>query len=457
MDYLGALILAAGQGTRMKSNVPKVLHNLCGKPMIQHVLDNTTNITDNISLVIGYQGEKIKEYLSKTNYYNIEFVYQEKQLGTGDAVKIAQDLLPDSGKVIVLCGDTPLISAESLKGLFQRGDEHDAVILTAKVPDPFGYGRIIRDSDNRVTSITEAKNLTSNQIEINEINTGTYCFDIEQLKKYLPQLKADSTKGEYYLTDVISLMVKENHSVGTLLLDDYREGLGINDLSQLAEAAKVMRNKINYNLMLEGVTIVDPDSTYIDKEVSIGNDTIIYPQTLIEGETEIGSDCQIGPNTTIKDTTIKDKVMLKNSVVEECIIREESKIGPFAYLRPGTDIGCGVKIGDFVEVKNSNIASGSKVPHLSYVGDADIEEGVNFGAGTIVVNYDGVNKHRTLVAKNSFIGCNSNLIAPIKIGEGSYIAAGSTINKDVTEGCVAFARCRQENKPGLAKRFLKKE
>ncbi len=457
MDYVGAIILAAGQGKRMKSSVPKVLHNLCGKPIIQHVLDHTSSIADSIYLVIGYQGEEVKEYLNKTNYYNIEFVYQEQQRGTGDAVKMAQDLLPDNGKVLVLCGDTPLISAESLKGLFQMGSEHDVVILTAKVPNPYGYGRIIRDKDNRVITIEEEKNLNPNQAKVDEINTGTYCFAIDKLKKYLPQIEADSDKGEYYLTDIISLMVKEGHSIGAFLLDDYREGLGINDLYQLAEAAKVMRNEINYNLMTEGVTIVDPDSTYIDKGVSIGNDTIIYPQTLIEGKTEIGSGCQIGPNTTIRDTIIKDRVMLTNSVVEECIIREEAKIGPFAYLRPGNDIGHGVKIGDFVEVKNSNIANGSKIPHLSYVGDADVGEGVNFGAGTIIVNYDGTHKHRTMVARNSFIGCNSNLIAPLKIGEGSYIAAGSTINKDVAEGSMVFARCRQENKPGLAKRFLKKE
>ena len=456
MSFAGAIILAAGQGTRMKSSTPKVLHDLCGKPMVKHVVDVVSSLTDNIYLVIGHQGEDVKNYLENEGL-SLNYVFQEQQYGTAHAVQMALDELPDEGKVLVLCADTPLLREESLEELFQMENKTAAFTLTAQVPDPTGYGRILRDKEGFVFSILEDRNTNAKQAKIKEVNTGTYCFNLQHLKKYITQIKPDPIKGEYYLTDIISLMVENNLVVKSLTLNDYRDGLGINDFSQLAEAAAIMRQRINHHLMLAGVNIIDPATTYIDFQAEVGVETVILPQTMITGNTKIGQGCRLGPATTVQNSRVEDGVTIKNSVIEESIIGKESNVGPYAYLRPGTEIGEGVKIGDFVEVKNSHVEEGTKIPHLSYIGDADIESGVNFGAGTIIVNYDGQNKHRTKVEEGAFIGCNSNLIAPIKVGRGSYIAAGSTVNQDVPEESLAFARCRQENKHGLAKRFLKKK
>ncbi len=453
MELSGAVILAAGKGKRMKTETPKVLNRICGKPLIRHVLDGVSGLSSRIIIVIGYQGEQVKEEMGES----FSYVLQEEQKGTGHAVMQAMPYLPEEGKVLIMCGDTPLFTRESLGDLAKESENGDAALLTAEVPHPRGYGRVIRDENNRVVSIVEESQANDKQRQIREINTGTYCVKAELLKKYLPQVKPDPHNGEYYLTEIISLLVRDNYNVIPCTLEDYRESLGVNDLKQLSEAEEVMRRRINRDLMLSGVRLMDPATTYIDAGVQVGSGTVIYPQTVIEGESIIGKNCTIGPSVFLKNVAMGNGVKVKYTEAEDAGADEDSVIGPFAYLRPGTSLGAGVKVGDFVEVKNSSLGESTKVPHLTYVGDADVGPEVNFGAGSIVVNYDGRKKHRTRVEEGAFIGCNSNLIAPITIGKGAYVAAGTTLNQDVPEYALAIGRAPQENKPDLAKRFIKKK
>ncbi len=449
MEVAGVLVLAAGAGTRMNTETPKVLHTMCGKTLVGHVLDSVKGLSARPIIVIGHQGERIREYLGE----DYSYVYQENPSGTGHAVMEAVHLLPDQGRLVILCGDTPLLSEASLRKLVEASSQGDAGVLTAEVPAPKGYGRIIRAEEQRIQGIVEEAEASSREKEIQEINTGTYCIEAQVLKKFLPQLKPSPNKGEYYLTDVITLMSAQGHKVIPSLLEDHRESMGVNTLAELYEAEKIMRQKINHALMDSGVRIVDPSTTYIDKGVKIGPDSIIYPHTYIEGNSILGEYNFIGPSSHLQEVKTGRSVCIRQSVVEDSTIGDYSTVGPFAYLRPGSYLEREVKVGDFVEIKNSTLGERTKVPHLSYVGDAEVGAEVNFGAGSIIVNYDGRKKHRTVVERGAFIGCNSNLIAPIRIGEGAYVGAGSTVSSDVPAEALALERSSQVNKPDIAKKL----
>ncbi len=450
---VSTVILAAGEGKRMKSSLPKVLHSFCGRSLVGHVVAAASKVSSDLIIVVGHGRENVQSQLGNAARY----VYQEQQLGTGHAVMQAVPLLPREGTVLVLCGDTPLLSADALKKLLRAhmAAKAAATVLTADVPAPGGYGRIVRTPTDTLLKIVEENDATLEEQKISEINTGTYIFNAAELFGALTQLKNDNSQGEFYLTDCLAILRSGGHEVAAYRLDDYRLALGVNDRLQLAEAAKLMRERINTELMLAGVTIVDPSSTYIDAGIKIGRDTVLHPGTILGGETTVGENCAIGPFSEISNSRLGCHVTVRHSVVTESVLDDNVAVGPFAHLRPGTRLRQGVKIGDFVEIKNSDIGSLSKIPHLSYVGDAQVGSEVNIGAGTIVVNYDGKNKHVTSIEDGAFIGCNSNLVAPLTIGKGAFIAAGSTITKDVPSGALSLARPRQINKENLGRRFLK--
>lgn len=455
LDNVSAVILAAGEGKRMKSKHPKVSHKLLGKSMLQHLADTLreAGIYD-IVVVIGHQADEVKECVDG----QVKFVLQQEQKGTAHAVMCAADLIKDNcGITLILNGDAPLILPETIKSLtsFHKDHGYQGTVITSDLKDPAGYGRIVKDFSGAIEKIVEEKDATEQEKKINEINSGMYCFDTQALVNALKYVNNNNAQHEYYLTDVIGIMKEHKLSVGAYKVQDNTEILGINSRVELAEAIKVMRDRIVKKHMLEGVTIIDPDSVYIDKAVSIGMDTVIYPGAIIEGSTVIGENCIIGPNTRLSDAVLCDEVEIESSVVLNSEIKSRAKIGPFAYIRPESVIGEGVKVGDFVEVKKSVIGKGTKASHLTYIGDAEVGENVNFGCGTITVNYDGSVKHKTVIGNNAFIGCNTNLVAPVKVNDGTYIAAGSTITDDVPEGALAIARARQVNKEGwVAKRNL---
>ena len=452
MGQLWAVVLAAGEGKRMRSRLPKVLHPICGRPMLGYILDSAAAVAGDLVVVIGHEAGLVKEAVGP----RWKCVVQQQQLGTGHALLQTLPHLPEEGSLLVLCGDTPLLNAGRLKQLAAAHGRNAATVASAFLPDPTGYGRIIRDESGLIQRVVEERDASLTEKKIREINTGTYCFDLKLLKRFLPRLSSDNAQGEYYLPDVLALLREQGFALGSYLIEDYRVALGINDRSQLAEAAAIWRERINRDLMLQGVSMIDPCTTYIDYGVSIGPDTVIAPNTIIAGKTKIGSSCEIGPCAHLRDAELHNGVILRHSVVEESLVESGAVVGPFAYIRPGCRIGRKVKIGDFVEVKNSVVGKGTKIPHLSYVGDADIQDAVNLGAGVIIVNYDGRRKHRTAIGNGAFIGCNSNLISPLEIGENAYIAAGSTVTDDVPPGALALGRARQENRPGVAYRLLKK-
>ena len=445
-----AVVLAAGEGTRMKSSTPKVLHNICGQAMVNYVIKAASPLVDKQIIVVGYGGDLVQRALGENFFY----AWQKQQLGTGHALSQCLPFLPSQGETLVLCGDTPLLRSETLQRLVQQKSGQDGVILTAEPVDPTGYGRIIRDDAGNVLKIVEEKDADPSEKRVHEINAGSYIFSNEVLHEFVPLLGNLNAKGEYYLTDLIHLLVGKGHKVSTCILSDFEEARGVNDRLQLAAASRAIRIRINEKLMKEGVTMVDPDTTYIDQGVSIGADTIVYPQTIIEGESTVGKNCVLGPSTHLKDAALADGVTCRASVMLESSAGEGALIGPYSYLRPGTKIGPGVKIGDFVEIKNSSIGEKAKIPHLSYVGDASVEAEVNLGAGTIVVNFDGKAKHKTVIEEGAFVGCNSNLIAPLKIGKKAFIAAGSTVTRDVPSKALFLARPPETIKEGMAIRFL---
>ena len=455
--YKCALILAAGQGKRIKSNLPKVLHKVCGKEKVKHVIDTVKKAEiQDINLIIGKGAELVEE---KTKDTGVTYSLQAEQLGTGHAVKCAKKFLENkSGVVAVFTGDTPLIKQSTVESLINDhiNNKNAATILTAMVDDPTGYGRIVRDESGKVLKIVEHKDCNEEELKIKEMNSAIYCFDIELLVKSLDKLNNNNKQGEYYLTDVIGILKDEGYSIGAVVTD-IEETIGVNSRVQLAEAEEILRNRINTIHMENGVTLIDPKTTYIGADVEIGKDTIIYPNNILEGNTVIGENCLLYQNSRIKDSVIGNEVDIQSSVILDSKIGDNTTVGPFAYIRPDSIIGKSTRIGDFVEIKKATIGDGTKVSHLTYIGDAEVGSGCNFGCGTVVVNYDGKEKHKTIIGDHSFIGCNTNLVSPVKVGDNTYIAAGSTITAEVKEGDLAVARAKQRNISGwVEKRGLKK-
>lgn len=440
-----ALILAAGQGTRMKSTAPKVLHKVFDKALIEYPILAAHYVgAKEVCIIVGHCAEEVQKALGDTAVYAL----QKEQLGTGHAVMQAIDFIDDDGEVLILYGDTPLITGETLERMlsFHRENKNGATVLSAVIDDPTGYGRIVRSANGAFTKIVEQKDAAENEKGIKEINGGMYVFDAALLKYALSKLTNNNVQNEYYLTDTIEILLSGGYKVDALPADHAEDILGVNSREQLAEVTEIMKQRINSKHMINGVTLVDPNNTYIGSSVVIGKDTIIEPGCMIEGDTKIGEGCTIGYHSKIKNTIISKDVTIEISVITDSMIDEGTHIGPFAYLRPNSRIGKHIKVGDFVEIKNATIGDGTKISHLTYIGDADVGENVNFGCGTVVVNYDGKNKHRTTIKDNAFIGCNTNLISPVVVEEGAYTAAGSTITKTVPKNSLGIARARQENK-----------
>ncbi|NLZ28225.1 MAG: bifunctional UDP-N-acetylglucosamine diphosphorylase/glucosamine-1-phosphate N-acetyltransferase GlmU [Firmicutes bacterium] len=453
MGCTAAIILLNGEVASCTDSCrPRLGQALCGKPMVEYVVDGVHSLTKNLIFLGGPREEELQSLPGAEWAHCIPGEWPQDP---GAEVKPLTDVLPDSGSVLLLHGNMPLLLPRTLKEMVEEARERDAVLLAAKMPDPSGYRRVIRKGNGDIRVAVDDGGAAAEKKMTAEMDTGAYCLAARMLKKYLMRAGSRNMADGCFFANIISSMIEDGLNVGAVVVEDIGESLKINDYLQLAAAVKILRGRINNRLLETGVNIIDPNSTFIDEGVEVGNGTTIYPQTIVEGGSRIGSGCRIGPGTHLRDTSVDDGCSVKNSVAEESTINKGANIGPFAYLRPGTVIGAGVKIGNFVEVKNSGVGAGSKIPHLSYIGDADIETGVNFGAGSIIVNYDGQIKHRTSVGKDSFIGCNSNLIAPIRIGAGAYVAAGSTLNKDVPAGALALGRAPQINKNGMAKRFLK--
>lgn len=447
-----SIILAAGEGTRMKSKTPKVLHKICGKPILEYVIKASkgANIEKNY-VIVGHGGEEVKEQFKDSNVvFKTQPIGEEYPYGTGYAVMQAMDHIEDNSNVVILYGDTPLITDKTIKTLIDYHNEkdYDGTVLTAYLEDPTGYGRIVRDEDGQMLKIAEQKDATVEELNIKEINTGIYCFKGNRLKDALGKIDHDNAQGEYYITDVITILREEGSRVGAYLIEDSREIHGINSRVQLAFCQRIMRDRINQNHMENGITIINPENTYIEADVCIGRDSIIYPGAIIIGDTTVGEDCIIGENCRIEDSEIGNSVEIYSSTISESTVEEGCLIGPYAHLRPNSHLGKNVKIGNFVEVKNSTVGDNSKAGHLAYIGDADVGKNVNVGCGVVFVNYDGRSKFRTLVEDNVFIGSNSNLVAPVVVKEWGYIAAGSTITDEVKEGNLSIARSRQVNIDG---------
>jgi bifunctional UDP-N-acetylglucosamine pyrophosphorylase/glucosamine-1-phosphate N-acetyltransferase len=455
--YKCAAILAAGEGKRMKSETPKVLHKVCGKEMVNHVIDIMRKAgMEDVNVIVGKGAEKVK---AGTANRNVSYSLQEVQLGTGHAVMSAKDFLNGkSGVVAIFTGDAPLIKEETVNKFLAFHEEggFKASILTSVIENPAHYGRVIRNTSDEVEKIVEAKDCNEEEYKVKEINAGMYCFDIESLLESLNKLNNNNAQGEYYLTDVIGILKSEGFKVGAMVTD-FEETIGVNSRVELAEVEVILRSRINRKHMENGVTIIDPNSTYIGSDVLIGRDTIIYPGNVLEGKTVIGDNCMLYPNSRIADSVIGAEVDIQSSVIIESKIGEGTTVGPFAYIRPESIIGKHARIGDFVEIKKSTIGDNTKVSHLTYIGDAEVGKGCNFGCGTVVVNYDGKKKHKTIIGDNAFIGCNTNLVAPVEVKNNAYTAAGSTITSEVPEGALAIARAKQVNLEGwVEKKGLKK-
>lgn len=439
---LKTLILAAGKGTRMKSDIPKIIHKVNGVPMISKIISvlDELNSEENI-LILGYKKEEVLQVVGQDSSY----VLQNEQLGTGHAVMQAKEKLKDyDGDVMVLCGDTPLLRVETLKELYDFHKKSGAVttILTSVYENPFGYGRIVKE-DGLVKAIVEEKEASEEVKKIKEVNAGVYCFNSKELFKALDKIDNNNEKGEYYLTDVIGIQVNENKKVQSFVLADNREILGVNSKVELAQAGQILRERKNISLMEDGVILIDPANTYIEENVKIGRDTVIYPGAVIQGNTVIGEKCEILGTTRIIDSTIKNNIKIESSVIEESILEDGVTMGPFAHLRPKSHLKELVHIGNFVEVKKSTLEKGVKAGHLTYLGDAQVGENTNIGAGTITCNYDGVNKFKTIIGKEAFIGSDSMLVAPVNIGEKALVGAGSVITKDVPDRSLAVSRSKQ--------------
>ena len=441
------IVLAAGEGTRMKSTRPKVLHEIAGRSLLGHVLHATSALSSqSTTVVVGAGKDDVIAHLSAISP-DVATVYQEVRGGTGHAVRLALTDAPSQGTLLVCAGDTPLLTGSSLEDFLTSHRDSGAVasILTAEVPDPFGYGRIVRTSEGFVSRIVEERDANEAEKEITEINSGVYIFDIASLRESLEKITTNNSQKEEYLTDVIKILTSAGKNVSAYCLEDFTETLGINDRSQLAECSTLMRERINHALMLSGVTIDDPATTWIDVTVEIDKDVQIKPGSSLQGQSKVASGAVIGPRTTLIDCRVGTSSEVIESFCVSTSISSGVKVGPFAHLRQGTSLATNARVGSFVEIKNSEVGQGSKVPHLSYVGDATIGEESNIGAATVFVNYDGVEKHRTIIGDHVRIGSDSMLIAPVSVGDGAYTAAGSVITEDVPAGALGLGRARQVN------------
>lgn len=450
---IAALVLAAGEGTRMKSSLPKVLHPLLDRPILAYVLDCLRQARIERSLVvIGHGSEQVESYLAGSE---VKTVLQDERLGTGHAVMSAADAFSDfSGKLLVISGDTPLLRVSTVDALLHAHEQEDAAvtILTSVPPDPEGYGRIVRDGQGRVVGIVEQKDATPEELRICETNSSIYCFAADQLFSALTRLDRDNVQGEYYLTDVIKVLAGDGGTVASCTVDDYSETMGINSRQHVAEALAVLQRRINERWMAEGVTITAPEQTWIGVDVELGRDVTLSPQTQLLGKTAVGAGSKIGPGVRLVDSSIGKDVTIEQAVIRECIIEDGVNVGPYCSLRPGTVLRAGSKAGTFVEMKKTEVGQGSKVPHLSYMGDATIGRDANIGAGTITCNYDGKNKYPTVIEDGAFLGSDTMLIAPVRIGEGGVTGAGSAISKDVPADGLAIERGNQKTIQGWAKR-----
>ncbi len=449
---LAVVILAAGLGTRMKSDAPKVLHEVCGRPMLSYVIDAALSVSpERIVVVTGPDQEAIAEIMP----VGCERAVQQERRGTGDAVRAGLEPLSDfAGDVMVLYGDVPLVHGDFVAGLFQRHLDADAAatLTTVRLDDPAHYGRIVRDERDNVARIVEYRDATPDEREIDEINVGLYVFRSDALRPALARLGSDNAQGELYLTDVVHLLIDAEHVVATYESDDEEMCMGVNSRVELAIVNGAMRWRLLERLMLAGVTIEDPDTTYVDWGVEVGRDTLIRANTHLLGRTTVGAASEIGPSSFLRDAFVGDRARVVSSHLYECVISSGCNVGPFAYIRPNTVLAEGAKAGTFVEIKNSRIGEGSKVPHLSYVGDAVVGRDSNIAAGNITANYDGFEKHATTIGDNVRTGSDTTIVAPVVIGDGAYTAAGSVITRDVPPGALGVARDQQQNIEGYAER-----
>ena len=447
MSLETVVVLAAGEGTRMKSATPKVLHSISGRTLLGHVLHAVEGLTPkNLRIVVGAGREQVEAHVAQIAPHAVT-VFQEHRGGTGHATQLALAGITSTGTVLVLAGDTPMLTTESLAALLEvhHKGNFSASVMTAEHPDPTGYGRIVRAEDGSLLRIVEERDASENEKAIYEVNSGVYAFDGAKLAGAIGKLKNNNSQGELYLTDVLEILRNDGGSIAAVLIEDFIEILGVNDRAQLSESAALLRDIINEKLMKSGVTIVDPLTTWVDSTATVASDVTLLPGTWIAGKTSVAVGAVIGPRTTLLDCTVATSASVIESHCTGAVIGAHANVGPFTYLRPGTDLGASSKAGAFVEMKNAKVGEGSKVPHLSYVGDATIGEGTNIGAATIFVNYDGVEKHHTTVGDNVRVGSDSMLVAPITIGDGAYTAAGSVITEDVPPGAIGVARAKQRN------------
>ncbi|MDF3301650.1 bifunctional UDP-N-acetylglucosamine diphosphorylase/glucosamine-1-phosphate N-acetyltransferase GlmU [Streptomyces tropicalis] len=451
------VVLAAGEGTRMKSATPKVLHDICGRSLVGHVLASARELEpEHLVVVVGHAREKVTAHLAEVDAAARTAV-QEKQNGTGHAVRMALEELggPVDGTVVVVCGDTPLLTGRTLRSLasVHEQDGNAVTVLSAEVPDATGYGRIVRDgASGAVTAIVEHKDASEEQRAIREINSGVFAFDGRLLADALGKVRTDNSQGEEYLTDVLGILREAGHRVGACVAGDHREIAGINNRVQLADARRTLNDWLLTEAMLAGVTVVDPATTWVDVTVSFEQDVTVLPGTQLHGATHLGEGCTVGPNSRLTDTRVGRGARLDNTVSDGAVVGPEASVGPYAYLRPGTRLGLRSKVGTYVETKNARIGEGTKVPHLSYVGDATIGDHSNIGAASVFVNYDGQDKHHTTVGSHCRTGSDNMFVAPVTIGDGAYTAAGSVITRDVPPGSLAVARGQQRNIEGWVAR-----
>ncbi|MFC7326692.1 bifunctional UDP-N-acetylglucosamine diphosphorylase/glucosamine-1-phosphate N-acetyltransferase GlmU [Marinactinospora rubrisoli] len=453
------IVLAAGEGTRMKSRLPKVLHEICGRSMLGHVLAAAAELDpERTVVVVGHGRDQVTGHLKQVAP-EVGTAVQEQQNGTGHAVRMAVEALRDqgvdlAGTVVLAYGDTPLLRGRTLADLVSAHEAagNAVTVLSARVPDPTGYGRVVRDAAGDFTGIVEHADATEDERAVDEINSGMYAFDGALLSEVVNRLSTDNAKGEEYITDAVTILRADGHRVDATVAGDWVEIQGVNDRVQLAEARRLLNDRLLTRLMREGVTIVDPASTWVDADVEIGRDSIVEPQTQLQGRTRIGADAHIGPGVLLRDTEVGAGARISHTVAHEAVVGAECSVGPYAYLRPKAVLHRGAKIGTYVEVKNSTVGEGSKVPHLTYVGDADIGRGVNIGASSVFVNYDGVSKHRSSIGDHARTGSDNMFVAPVRVGDGAYTGAGTVVREDVPPGALAVSAGAQRNIEGWVPR-----